>query len=294
MQILLSSKSKFMRFLTAMMLLLFCSFSLQLAAQAPPKQKKKPQPQKGYKVGDTASDFNLKNVNGSFHSLAKIKNAKGYIVVFTSNTCPFSVLYEDRLIKLHQDLAPMGYPVVAINANDPTMEAGDSFEKMQTRAEEKGFPFLYLKDQDQKVLPRFGATKTPEVFLLDKNLVVQYTGAIDDNAHAAQDVNEQYVKNAIAALEKGALPDPSFVKAIGCGIKSKSLARGPGPQGRGGRRGPPDPKELLARMDLDKDQKVSAAEAEGPLKRDFERMDANKDGFLTLEELSALKNRKRQ
>lgn len=277
------------------MLLLFCCSSVQLASQTPPKQKRKPQTKQGYKVGDTASDFNLKNVDGSFHSLSEIKNAKGYILVFSSNTCPFSVLYEDRLIKLHKDLAPLGYPVVAINANDPTMEAGDSFEQMQTRAQEKGFPFLYLKDQDQKVFPRYGATKTPEVFLLDKNLVLQYTGAIDDNAHAPEDVKEQYVRKAVAALEKGEAPDPSFVKAIGCGIKSKNkLAGGPAPQGRGGRRGPPDPKDLLARMDKDKDQKVSAAEAEGPLKRDFERVDANKDGFLTLEELSALKNRRRQ
>ncbi len=173
----------------------------------------------GYQVGDKATDFKLKNVDGSMMSLADVKDAKGYIVTFTCNHCPYSVLYEDRLIELHNEYAPKGYSVIAINPNDPAAQPGDGFEDMQVRAKEKGFPFPYLFDDGQKVYPKFGATRTPHVFLLDKDMVVQYIGAIDDNAKDASAVKEHYVKDAIKALEAGNTPDPSFTKAIGCSIK---------------------------------------------------------------------------
>jgi len=244
----------------------------------------------GYKIGETATDFNLKNVDGEFYSLAKIEDAKGYVVVFTSNVCPFAVLYEDRLIELHNDLAPKGYPVVAINSNDPSMQEGDSFENMKLRAQEKNFPFLYLEDEGEKIFPQYGATKTPHVFLLDSDLKVQYIGAIDDNAHEPEAVKTKFLRNAVAALEKGELPDPNFTKAIGCPIKSKNAGGGSAQKGK--RRGPPSPEAILARMDSDKDEKISAAEAEGPLKRDFAGLDKDEDGFLTKEELSAISKRR--
>ncbi|MFK7809134.1 MAG: thioredoxin family protein [Saprospiraceae bacterium] len=173
----------------------------------------------GYQVGDKAEDFKLKNVDGSMVSLSDMKEAKGFIVTFTCNHCPYSVLYEDRLIDLHNEFAAKGYPVIAINPNDPAAQPGDSFADMQVRAKEKEFPFAYLFDDGQKVYPKFGATRTPHVFILDKEMVVQYIGAIDDNAKDASAVEEHYVKDAIAALEAGKTPDPSFTKAIGCSIK---------------------------------------------------------------------------
>lgn len=175
----------------------------------------------GLKVGDKAPDFKLKNVDGRTVSLAGMKDVKGYIVTFTCNTCPYAVMYEDRLIELHKKFAPKGYPVVAIQPNDPEVQPGDAFEKMQARAEEKGFPFAYLYDEGQVVYPQYGASRTPEIFLLDKDLMVRYTGAIDDNAQDAAAVTTRYVENAIAALESGKNPEPSFVKAIGCTIKTK-------------------------------------------------------------------------
>jgi peroxiredoxin len=173
----------------------------------------------GYQIGDKAEDFSLKNVDGSWVSLSGIKNAKGYIIVFTCNHCPYSVLYEDRLIALDKEYAPKGWPVVAINPNDPAAQPDDSFEAMQQRAKDMSFPFVYLFDEGQKVYPKFGATRTPHVFVLDKDLVVQYIGAIDDNAKEAAAAKVHYVKDAIEALEAGKTPDPSFTKAIGCSIK---------------------------------------------------------------------------
>ena len=176
----------------------------------------------GYKVGEQAGDFSLKNVDGTMVSLKDYKGVNGYIVVFTCNTCPYAVMYEDRIIALHNKYSPLGYPVVAINPNDPSVKPGDDFASMQTRAKEKNFPFKYLYDEGQKVYPAFGATRTPHVFLLDANRYVRYIGAIDDNAQNPSEVSTKYLENAISALQAGNNPDPSETKAIGCTIKVKS------------------------------------------------------------------------
>jgi peroxiredoxin len=179
-------------------------------------------PVDGYKVGDQAADFKLKNVDGTMVSLSDYKGVKGYIVVFTCNTCPYAVMYEDRIIDLHNKYAPLGYPVVAINPNDPDVKPGDDFAGMQTRAKEKKFPFKYLFDDGQKVYPEFGAQRTPHVYLLDANRYIRYIGAIDDNAQNPSEVAHKYLEDAIAALSAGKNPDPAETKAIGCTIKVKS------------------------------------------------------------------------
>lgn len=175
----------------------------------------------GYKVGDKATDFKLKSVDNKMYSMSDYKDAKGFIVVFTCNHCPFAVKYEDRIIDLAKKYKSKGYVLLAINPNDPAAQPEDSFELMQKRAKEKKFTFPYLFDEGQKIYPQYGATKTPHVFLLDKNLVVKYIGAIDDNVEDASQVKEKYLENAIAAMEKGLEPTPSTTKAIGCSIKVK-------------------------------------------------------------------------
>jgi peroxiredoxin len=130
-------------------------------------------------------------------------------------------MYEDRFIELHKKYAPQGYHVIAINPNDPAVKPDDSFEAMGVRSEEKGFPFPYLFDEGQKVYPKYGATRTPHIFLLDNKRVVKYIGALDNNAQDASAVTERYVEDAIAALERGENPDPSSTKAIGCSIKTR-------------------------------------------------------------------------
>jgi peroxiredoxin len=175
-----------------------------------------------YKVGEQAADFSLKNVDGTMVSLKDYKGVNGYIVIFTCNTCPYAVMYEDRIIKLHNTYASQGYPVVAINPNDPSVKPGDDFASMQARAKEKNFPFKYLFDEGQKVYPAFGAQRTPHVYLLDANRYVRYIGAIDDNAQNESEVGIKYLENAIAALKAGNNPDPAETKAIGCTIKVKS------------------------------------------------------------------------
>ena len=176
----------------------------------------------GYSVGDKASDFSLKNIDGKMMSLADIEDAEGYVVVFTCNHCPYAVMYEDRLIELHNKFAPQGYPLEAIMPNDPEVKPADSFDNMIVRAEEKGFPFAYLYDEGQKVYPQYGATKTPHVYLLDKEMTVKYIGSIDDSPRDAESVEDRFLESAIMALQAGKNPEPSVTKAIGCSIKTKS------------------------------------------------------------------------
>lgn len=180
-------------------------------------------PAAGYKVGDTATDFNLKNVDGKMVSLKNMKDAKGYIVVFTCNHCPYAVAYEDRIIALNNKYKKLGYPVVAINPNNPEKQKDDSFAKMQERAKEKKFSFPYLLDDGQKIYPQYGATKTPHVYVLQKTKngnVVKYIGAIDDNYEDEAAVKQKYVENAVDALLKGKDVPVKETKAIGCSIKA--------------------------------------------------------------------------
>ncbi|MFK7933767.1 MAG: thioredoxin family protein [Saprospiraceae bacterium] len=175
----------------------------------------------GLEVGDTAPDFKLKNIDGKMVSLSDYPDAKGFVITFTCNTCPFAVMYEDRFVELHNKYAKRGYPVIAINPNDPEVKVGDNFAAMKARAKEKNFPFAYVLDEGQKVYPQFGATRTPHIYVLDANRTVQYIGALDDNAQDATQVTERYVENAIAKLVAGQKPDPAMTKAIGCTIKVK-------------------------------------------------------------------------
>lgn len=179
---------------------------------------------KGYKIGDVATDFKLKNVDNKMVSLSDYKAAKGFIVIFTCNHCPFAKAYQDRIIALNHKYAPKGYPVIAINPNDPKLEPIDSFEGMQARAKEKGFTFPYLVDEGQKIYPQYGATHTPHVFVLNKEKgknIVRYMGAIDDNYADAKDVSHKYVEAAVDALLAGKPIAQTTTVAIGCGIKAQ-------------------------------------------------------------------------
>ncbi len=174
--------------------------------------------QEGYKVGDTAEDFSLIGTDDKMHSLSDFKEAKGFIVIFTCNHCPYSVAYEDRIIALQAKYQSQGYEVIAINPNNPEAYESDNFENMKIRAREKGFTFPYLADPEKTIFPKYGATKTPHVFLLDADKKVQYIGSID-NATSEKKVTIKYLEDAIEALKKGETPPVTFTKAIGCSIK---------------------------------------------------------------------------
>lgn len=178
----------------------------------------------GYKIGDDVKDFSLKNVDGKMVSMKDYKDAKGVIIVFTCNHCPFAIAYEKRIMDLDVKYRPLGYPVIAINPNDPTIVPDDSFENMIKTSNEKAYTFPYVLDETQDVAKAFGATKTPHVFILSKQkskFVVEYIGAIDNNTDDASKADKKYAENALDALLAGKSPEVKETKAIGCGVKWK-------------------------------------------------------------------------
>jgi len=176
----------------------------------------------GYEIGEAAENFSLKNIDEKTVSLADYKNENGVIVIFTCNSCPYSKMYEDRIIALNEKYSSKGFPVVAIMPNDVTIKPEDSFSEMQKRAKEKKYGFPYLIDETQETTRIFGATKTPHVFLLQKNLDqfnVSFIGAIDDSPRNEESVNVKYVENAIDELLAGNEVSKTTAIAIGCSIK---------------------------------------------------------------------------
>lgn len=178
----------------------------------------------GYDVGDTVSDFKLKNVDGKLVSLSDYKDSKGVIIIFDCNTCPYSKAYNDRIIAMHRSFAPGGFPVITINSNDGKQSPGDAFDKMVEKAKRKNYDFPYLLDDTQRIARAFGATNTPHVFLLERNgnhFVTAYIGAIDNNARNGAQADKKYVEEAINALLAGKPVALKKTKAVGCGIKWK-------------------------------------------------------------------------
>ncbi|MFN7964228.1 MAG: thioredoxin family protein [Acidobacteriota bacterium] len=175
-------------------------------------------------IGSTApmADTKLKNVDGNMLSIADAKGAKGTLVLFSCNHCPFVIAWEDRIVALGNAAQAAGVGVIQINSNDPSAHAEDGFDQMVTRAKEKGMQFPYVVDGTSGIAKAFGATRTPEAFLFDASGKLVYHGTIDDNVQDAAAVKETYLKNAIDAVASGKAPAVKETKAIGCGIKFRS------------------------------------------------------------------------
>jgi peroxiredoxin len=177
-----------------------------------------------YEIGDLVSDFTLKNVDGTMISLSDYKGAKGVILIFDCNTCPYSRAYNDRIIDLNKRYVAQGFPVVTINPNNPEMSPGDSFSEMAAKAKKKNYSFPYLVDETQNVARSFGASNTPHVFVLKNEaneFKVAYIGTIDNNSRDASAVSKKYVEEAVNALLENKPVPITRTKAIGCGIKWK-------------------------------------------------------------------------
>ena len=166
-------------------------------------------------------DFKLKNVDGKMVSLSDYPNAKGFIIVFTCNHCPFAKLYPPRLNDLNNKFKPLGVPLIAISSTDTMMYEEDTYPNMVTKANEEHFNFPYLFDEMQVVAKNFKAQKTPHAYIIWKEnnqWVVKYKGAIDDNGMEPEKVTESYVSNAVNELLTNQPIKTSETKSIGCQI----------------------------------------------------------------------------
>jgi len=136
-------------------------------------------------------------------SLRDYKASRGVVLVFTSHSCPYAKLYEGRITHLANEFKSSGIQFLLINSNTAADDNSDSIEQMAAMARQKGYAFPYLADKEHKVAGLFGASKTPEVFVLQNNgevFTLKYRGAIDDNPQIPNDVSVNYLKQAIQAV----------------------------------------------------------------------------------------------
>jgi peroxiredoxin len=165
------------------------------------------------------ADMKMKNVDGKETSIGAQKGAKGTLVIFTCNHCPFAKGWEERIVALGNTYSAKGIGVIAVNSNDPAVAAEDGFEQMQDRAKERGMQFAYVVDSTSGVAKAFGATRTPEAFLFDKSGKLVYHGTIDDNMKEPEKVTATYLKDALESVSNGQDVAVKETKALCCGIK---------------------------------------------------------------------------
>lgn len=166
--------------------------------------------------------FSLPNVDGRTVSLDDYPDAKGFIIIFTCNHCPYAVPYELRLKEIHDRFADRGFPLITISSNDAVKYPQDSFDLMKVRAKQREWQFPYLYDESQEVAHSFNAERTPHAFVIvpdGDSFVVKYQGAIDDNYQNAAAVKEHYLIDAVEALIAGEEVATPNTAAIGCTIK---------------------------------------------------------------------------
>ena len=166
-------------------------------------------------IGDAAPAWtNLPGIDGKTHALADLKDKKLVVVVFTCNSCPVAGDYEDRIIAFAQRHAA-DVAVVAINVN---RVPEDSLEKMKERAQAKSYPYPYIYDETQQIAKAYGATFTPEFFVLSPERKIVYMGGMDDNSNPAE-VKHNYLEPAVTAALTGAKPATPETVARGCRIR---------------------------------------------------------------------------
>ncbi len=173
-------------------------------------------------IGDPSPAWTkLPGTDGKLHSLSDLKNKKLVVVVFTCNSCPYAVDYEDRLIAFHKKCASRNIALVAINVNKV---AADALPAMKQRAKLKGFAFPYLFDGSQKIAREFGALFTPEFFVLNKQRKIVYMGSMDNNP-SPKKVSKRYLDDAITAVLDGKKVATKETIAFGCQIRFERKKR---------------------------------------------------------------------
>jgi len=174
-------------------------------------------------IGDAAPTWkDLPGVDGKRHSLADLAESDAVVLVFTCNSCPYAVDYEARFIALTKEFESRKVSVIAVNVNKIPE---DSFEAMKKRAKSQGFNFPYLYDETQQIAKDYGATYTPEVFVLDRQRKIAYMGALDDSPNPKK-VGARHVADALTELLANKQPKLSETVAIGCRIRMERARRG--------------------------------------------------------------------
>lgn len=168
------------------------------------------------------ADQKMEDISGTMLSLNDAAGKEGLLVIFSCNTCPWVLAWEDRYVTLAKEYIPKGIGIVAVNSNSAYRGKDDSIEAMRRHADELGYNFYYTVDKDSKLATAFGATRTPHIYLFDKSGKLVYRGAIDDNAKQPKKVKQTYLADAIDAMLAGKEIKETSTKALGCSIKFAS------------------------------------------------------------------------
>ena len=167
-------------------------------------------------------DVQMEDISGRNLSLNEVKGDNGLLVIFSCNTCPWVIKWEDRY-PVVQELATVNdIGIILLNPNEDYRDKGDGMEDMILHAEKAGYNLPYVLDKNHRVADAFGASRTPHVYLFNAEDKLVYVGAIDDNANSAADVEEFYIEDAIEQLSAGQAITRSSTKSIGCTIKRLS------------------------------------------------------------------------
>lgn len=174
-------------------------------------------------VGEKAThtDVKMLGITDEFSSLEDLKLENGLVVIFSCNTCPFVLAWEDRYNGIYDVAAKNDVGVVLVNSNFMKRDGDDSLDAMKKHAADKGYKLPYVIDKESLLANAWGGQTTPHVFFFDKDFKLVYKGAIDDNYKSAPDVKETYLKDAIESIAAGKTVAVSETKPLGCSIKRK-------------------------------------------------------------------------
>ena len=173
----------------------------------------------GIAIGDPAPAFSLPGTDRARHELVLDDGSTATVVYWTCNHCPYALAWQPRLHDVAHDYAGRGVRVLAINSNDSDRYPADSFNAMVERVDRAGgWPHPCLHDESQTAARAFGARKTPDVFLFDRELRLRYRGAPDADYNDPGE-NAAWLRGALEAVLAGDVPDPAETEPVGCGLK---------------------------------------------------------------------------
>ncbi len=167
------------------------------------------------------ADLKMQDVNGKMISIKEAAGTNAVLVMFSCNTCPYVVKNQQRTIAINDYAKKMKLGVIVLNSNEAYRGEDDSPEAMKAYAKDQKYNWSYVIDKNNEVADAFGANRTPEVFLFDKNMKLVYHGAIDDNPSDATAVGREHLREAINELVAGKDISVKETKSVGCTIKRK-------------------------------------------------------------------------
>jgi len=164
------------------------------------------------------ADIKMKDISGQSFSFNDAIQQNGLLVMFSCNTCPVVKMYQSRINEICKYAKENNFGVILLNSNEDYRGNGDSFEDMKNYASKENFDWHYVVDKNSEMADEFGANRTPESFLFNKERKLVYHGAIDDSRNESY-IKTKYLQNAIDETKAGKKVTKDFSASVGCAIK---------------------------------------------------------------------------